>query len=54
MSLDMSVVTDLGSLLHALSPELKNEVQKLEKASLKLGKRLPERDLFRHEDVCSR
>ena len=34
----MSVVTDLGSLLHALSPELKNEVRELEKVSLKLCK----------------
>ena len=34
--LDMSVVTDLRSLLHTLSPELKNEVRKLEKVSLKL------------------
>ena len=38
MSLDMSVVTDLGSLLHALSPEQKNEFRKLEKVSLKLCK----------------
>ena len=34
----MFVVTDLGSLLHTLSPELKNEVRKLEKVSLKLCK----------------
>ena len=32
------MVTDLGSLLHTLSPELKNEVRKLEKVSLKLCK----------------
>ena len=51
MSLDMSVVTDLGSLLHTLSPELKNEVRKLEKVSLKLCKSEC-RELF--NSVCVR
>ena len=47
----MSVVTDLGSLLHTLSPELKNEVRKLEKVSLKLCK-TECRELF--NSVCVR
>ena len=46
-----SVVTDLGSLLHTLPPELKHEVRKLEKVSVKLVKS-DCRELF--NSVCVR
>ena len=47
----LSMVTDLGSLLHTLPSELKNEVRKLEKVSLKLVKSEC-RELF--NSVCVR
>ena len=46
-----SMVTDLGSLLHTLPSEQKNEVRKLEKVSLKLVKSEC-RELF--NSVCVR